>query len=107
MTSPQCKASNCGEGTRSGGGSSSGGVSWPTLGGAIWPTVPGASWPTLMDQYRANSDNQDEQMVAAHQLQSASAGWVTVREHHTTLWQDALAVEQRPLTTYEEVGQWN
>lgn len=50
---------------------------------------------------------QDEQMVAAHQLQSASTGWVTVPEHHATLWQDALAVEQRPLTVYEEAGQWN
>jgi transposase len=50
---------------------------------------------------------QDEQMVAAHQLQSASTGWVTVPEHHARLWQDALAVEQRPLTVYEEAGQWN
>ena len=50
---------------------------------------------------------QDEQLVTAHQLQSASAGWVTVPEHHAVLWQEALAVEQRPLTVYEEVGQWN
>jgi transposase len=50
---------------------------------------------------------QDEQLVATHQLVSASAGWVSVPEHHAALWQAALAVEQRPLEVYEEVGQWN
>jgi hypothetical protein len=50
---------------------------------------------------------QDEQVVATHQLQAAVAGWVTVPEHHAALWKRALAVEQRPLEVYEEVGQWN
>lgn len=50
---------------------------------------------------------QDDHLIATHHLQAASAGWVTVPEHHTVLWQAALAVEQRPLAVYEEVGQWN
>jgi hypothetical protein len=50
---------------------------------------------------------QDDHLIATHYLQAASAGWVTVPEHHTVLWQAALAVEQRPLAVYEEVGQWN
>jgi hypothetical protein len=50
---------------------------------------------------------QDEQVVAAHRLQSATSGWVTVPEHHAELWQAAVAVEQRPLSVYEEAGQWN
>jgi hypothetical protein len=31
---------------------------------------------------------------------------VTVPEHHRAIW-EALQVERRPLTIYEEVGQWN
>jgi transposase len=50
---------------------------------------------------------QDEHLVATHQLVSASAGWVTLPEHHAALWQAALSVEQRPLSVYEEAGQWN
>ncbi len=50
---------------------------------------------------------QDEQLVATHQLQAATAGWVTVPEHHAALWKNAVAVEQRSLEVYEEVGQWN
>lgn len=50
----------------------------------------------------------DDQLVATHQLQSASAGWVTIAEHHHPLWQNVKAqVEQRPLTVYEEVAQCN
>ncbi|HEY8549791.1 MAG TPA: hypothetical protein VIL35_07560 [Vicinamibacterales bacterium] len=44
--------------------------------------------------------------VAWHHLRPATAGWVTVPEHHAPLWA-AVAVEQRPLTVYEEVSQWN
>jgi transposase len=45
-----------------------------------------------------------EQLVANHQLRPAQAGWVTVPSHHTQLWQDALQVERRSLTVYEEVS---
>ena len=48
-----------------------------------------------------------EEVVATHQLQSAGAGWVQNPEHHAPLWQTTLAVEQRPLTVYEEASQWN
>jgi transposase len=50
----------------------------------------------------------DEQVVATHQMQPAQQGWVTVAEHHASLWQSAAAkVEQRPLTVYEEVVTWS
>ena len=48
-----------------------------------------------------------EQCVAQHGLQPAVHGWVTVPDHHATLWADTLAVEQRPLAVYEEVATWN
>lgn len=49
-----------------------------------------------------------EVLVATHQLQPATTGWVTVAEHHAALW-DAVSgpVEVRPLSTYEEAAQWN
>ncbi len=47
-------------------------------------------------------------LVATHRLQPAQAGWVTVPEHHSSLWQTAAAqVEQRPLSIYEEVAMWS
>lgn len=50
----------------------------------------------------------EDQVVALHQLQGAAQGWVTVAEHHATLWEQVTGpVEQRPLTVYEEVAQWN
>ncbi len=48
----------------------------------------------------------DDQVVATHRLQPSSAGWVTVAEHHASLWASTLQVEQRPLAAYEEVAQW-
>ncbi len=42
--------------------------------------------------------------VAEHRLQPATEGWVTVPAHHTPLWRQALEVERRPLTVYEEVA---
>jgi transposase len=48
-----------------------------------------------------------EQLVASHTLRPRQAGWVTVAEHHTSLWQSTLDVERRPLAVYEEVSQWN
>jgi transposase len=47
------------------------------------------------------------QLVARHRLQSVSAGWVSVPEHHRILWEQALMVERRDLAVYEEVAQWS
>ena len=44
-------------------------------------------------------------LVGEHRLQPASAGWVSVAEHHHRLWRDTLRVERRDLRVYEEVGQ--
>jgi len=48
-----------------------------------------------------------EDLVTTHHLQAAQDGWVTVPEHHASLWQEALQVEHRPLEIYEEVAQWS
>jgi hypothetical protein len=40
-------------------------------------------------------------------LVPASAGWVTVPDHHAALWTTTLEVERRPLTVYEEVSTWS
>ncbi len=45
-----------------------------------------------------------EQLVATHRVVSGEPGWVTVPSHHAALWAKTLAVEQRPLAVYEEVG---
>jgi transposase len=47
-----------------------------------------------------------EACVARHRLVSADQGWVTVPEHHATLWASTLDVERRPLAVYEEVASW-
>ncbi|MDQ5851894.1 MAG: IS21 family transposase [Chloroflexota bacterium] len=49
----------------------------------------------------------DEQLVATHRLQRVQDGWVTVAEHHRTLWQAVEPVEQRSLRVYEEVASWS
>lgn len=48
-----------------------------------------------------------ETLVANHQMQPSTVGWVTVGSHHTRLWADALQVERRPLAVYEELVSWN
>jgi transposase len=48
-----------------------------------------------------------ERLVARHRLRSAEQGWVTTPEHHASLWQSTLNVEQRPLETYEEATKWS
>jgi transposase len=48
-----------------------------------------------------------DQLVATHRLQRVQDGWVTVAEHHRTLWQALEPVEQRPLQVYEEVATWS
>lgn len=49
----------------------------------------------------------EDRLVAAHRIQDAASGWVTMPEHHAQLWKDTLGVEQRSLEVYEEAGQWN
>lgn len=48
-----------------------------------------------------------ETCVARHTLVPATAGWVTVPEHHAALWASTLEVEHRPLSVYEEVSTWS
>lgn len=43
------------------------------------------------------------QLVAHHQLQPVSAGWVKVDDHHRALWHDTLSVQQRSLSAYEDM----
>jgi transposase len=47
---------------------------------------------------------QAETLVATHTLRSRQSGWSTLPEHHASLWNDTLKVEQRPLSVYEEVA---
>lgn len=44
-----------------------------------------------------------EQLVANHRVPPQESGWVTIPSHHAVLWAQILAVEQRPVTVYEEV----
>jgi hypothetical protein len=46
---------------------------------------------------------QAETLVAKHLLRDQAEGWSTVPDHHRALW-EAVKVEQRPLTVYEEVA---
>jgi hypothetical protein len=48
-----------------------------------------------------------ERLQAYHDLRTADQGWVSVPEHHRQLWQDALQVERRSLTVYQEVAAWS
>lgn len=48
-----------------------------------------------------------ESLVATHLLQSKGAGWVTVPEHHASLWESTWQVERRPLEIYEEASSWS
>jgi hypothetical protein len=48
-----------------------------------------------------------ERLQAYHGLRTADQGWVSVPEHHRQLWQDALQVERRSLTVYQEVAAWS
>ena len=45
--------------------------------------------------------------VAEHRLRSVKEGWVSVPSHHERLWREALHVERRDLSLYEEVSEWN
>lgn len=47
------------------------------------------------------------QVAAVHAPRGAGEGWRTVPGHHERLWREALAVEHRELSVYEEAGQWN
>jgi transposase len=46
----------------------------------------------------------DEEKVTDHMLRPASEGWVTIPGHHSRLWNEALSVEHRDLSVYEEVS---
>ncbi len=59
---------------------------------------------SLDDQLRVYDG---EKLVGHHRLQPAEQGWVTVPEHHTKLWQEALQVQQRCLNVYQEAAQWS
>ena len=50
---------------------------------------------------------QAETLVATHQLRSRQEGWSTLPDHHANLWKEVLKVEQRSLSAYEEVTEWN
>jgi transposase len=43
-------------------------------------------------------------VVAEHLIRPRSEGWVTVPAHHEKLWQEAVRVERRDLSVYEEVA---
>lgn len=45
------------------------------------------------------------QEVARHRLTDRTAGWQTIPNHHTPLWQEVMPVQHRSLTVYEEVLQ--
>jgi transposase len=47
---------------------------------------------------------QADQVVARHQLQRRQAGWSTLSEHRSEMWQTTLQVAQRSLAVYEEVA---
>ncbi|WP_459943284.1 IS21 family transposase, partial [Deferrisoma palaeochoriense] len=48
-----------------------------------------------------------EVLVATHRLRPATEGWGQIPDHHRALWQEALRVEQRDLSVYEEVAGCN
>jgi transposase len=48
-----------------------------------------------------------EERVAEHALRPREEGWATVPAHHSSLWKDVLAVENRGLDAYEEASSWN
>lgn len=47
---------------------------------------------------------EDDQTVATHLLRPVGEGWVTTPSHHAALWREALSVEHRDLSVYEEVS---
>jgi len=46
----------------------------------------------------------EDEVVAEHLLRPRSEGWVTVPAHHEKLWREAVRVERRDLSVYEEVA---
>jgi hypothetical protein len=46
----------------------------------------------------------DNSLATSHQLRSREAGWGTIPEHRTEMWQNTVQVEQRSLAKYEEVA---
>ena len=48
--------------------------------------------------------DENGEKVAEHRLRPAEHGWVTTPSHHAALWREALSVERRDLSVYEEVS---
>jgi transposase len=46
----------------------------------------------------------EDDPLVEHRLRPAREGWVTVPEHHASLWRETLSVERRDLAVYEEVA---
>lgn len=46
----------------------------------------------------------DDKKVIEYRLRPVSEGWVTTPGHHGRLWREALSVERRELSVYEEVA---
>jgi transposase len=46
----------------------------------------------------------DDEKIAEYRLRAVSEGWVTTPGHHDRLWREALSVERRELSVYEEVA---
>jgi len=49
----------------------------------------------------------EDRLIANHCLKPREQGWSTVPAHHRPLWHQALAVEKRPLSVYEEAASWS
>jgi hypothetical protein len=46
----------------------------------------------------------NDHLVAEHRLRQSSQGWSTIPAHHAGLWQQAVKVQRRDLSVYEEVA---
>jgi transposase len=46
----------------------------------------------------------EDEKIAEYRLRPVSEGWVTTPGHHDRLWREALSVERRDLSVYEEVA---
>lgn len=46
----------------------------------------------------------DDEKIAEYLLRPVSEGWVTTPGHHDRLWSEALSVQRRDLSVYEEVS---
>jgi transposase len=47
------------------------------------------------------------ELVAEHAPRGVGEGWSTLPTHHERLWREALSVQRRALSVYEEAAQWS